>query len=42
MRFTIDIASTIVMANMRTLSAGKYIITLPDIGVGACGRKTVT
>jgi hypothetical protein len=41
MRFTIDIASTIVMANMRTRSAGKYI-TLPDIGVGACGRKTVT
>jgi hypothetical protein len=38
MRFTIDMASTIVIDNRRTRSAGKYI-TLPEIGVGACGKN---
>jgi hypothetical protein len=32
-------ASTIVMFNGRTRAAGKYM-TLPDIGIGACGRNT--
>jgi hypothetical protein len=41
MCFTIAMAWTIVMPNGRTRSAGRYI-TLPDIGVGACGRNTVT
>ena len=41
MCFTIAMAWTIVMSKGRTRSAGRYI-TLPDIGVGACGRNTVT
>ena len=40
MRFMIVMASSIVMLSGRTRSAGKYM-TLPDIGVGACGRKTL-
>ena len=40
-RFMIDMASTIAISSGLTRSAGKYM-TLPDIGVGACGRKTLT
>ena len=41
MAFTIDMAWTIVMSSGRTRLAGMYI-TLPDMGVGACGKNTVT
>jgi hypothetical protein len=41
MRFTIAMAWTIVIPGGRTQSAGRYI-TLPDMGVGACGRNMAT
>jgi hypothetical protein len=41
MRFTIAMAWIIVMRSGRTRSAGRYI-TLPDMGMGACGRNTAT
>ena len=40
MRLMIAMASTMVMSSGRTRPAGRYM-TLPDIGVGAWGRKTL-